>query len=165
MSESWKYMANLCPWRLHSYFYGVVSMDSFQPLTECGNRSVHTYFMDSFNLSLTDGHSRDRTNCNHLSFDTILIPVDVWLNCAFSDEHCQSLFWKYLSQLIRKWYLSHMRTVKAHASLHTREGRGPSLFAHTILYGTRGRFSQRDWNLALLGGCACVFEGRTTAQR
>ena len=48
-------------------------------------------------------------------------------------------FTNYLSQLVRLWYLSHMRPAKAQGSLRTRAILPePSLFAH-MKYGNRQR--------------------------
>ena len=65
---------------------------------------------------------------------------------------------KYLSQLMRLWYLSHRRPAKAQASLCIRAvSPEPSLFAHTK-FERRRSFQRKIRHLAPLDVCACAFE-------
>ena len=64
----------------------------------------------------------------------------------------------HLSQLMRLWYLSHRRPVKAQASLGIRAvSPEPLLFAH-MKYGNRRRVQPQIGHLAPLDGWACTFE-------
>ena len=59
---------------------------------------------------------------------------------------------------MRLWCWSHRWTAKARTSLRIRAvSPEPSLFAH-MKYGRRQRVRPKIWHLALLDGCACVFE-------
>ena len=65
---------------------------------------------------------------------------------------------KNMNQLMRLWYLSHRQPAKARASLRIcAVSPEPSLFAH-MNYGSRRRVRPKSRYLALLYGCACVFE-------
>ena len=66
--------------------------------------------------------------------------------------------WRNMSQLVRLWYLSHMRPAKAQASLRIRAVSPElSLFAH-IKYGRRRRVRSQIRHLGLLDGCACALK-------
>ena len=62
-----------------------------------------------------------------------------------------------LSQLMRLWYLSHRRPVKAQARGSGAVSPEPSLFAH-MKYGSRRRVRPKIRHLAPLDGRACAFE-------
>ena len=63
-----------------------------------------------------------------------------------------------MSQLMRLWYLSHRRTVKAQARLHILAvSPEPSLFAH-LKHGSRRRVWPKIRHVAPVDCCACVFE-------
>ena len=62
----------------------------------------------------------------------------------------------YMSQLIWKWYLSHMRTAKAQATAHPQSCQCQCCL-HPQL-GTGGSFRQRARDLTPLDGWACAFE-------
>ena len=65
---------------------------------------------------------------------------------------------QHMSQLMRLWYLSQRRPVKAQASLCIRAvSPQPSLFAH-LKYGSRQRVRPKIRHLAPLDGWACGFE-------
>ena len=71
-------------------------------------------------------------------------------------------FRQHTSQLMRLWYLSHRRPVKAQASLRIRAvSPEPALFAH-ITYGSSRRVTRKIRHLASLAGCACAFEDAFT---
>ena len=74
--------------------------------------------------------------------------------CSSSMKWCI----RYLSQLMRFWYLSHRRTAKAQASLRFRAvSPEPLLFAH-MKYGSRRRVRPKIRHPTPLDGCACAFE-------
>ena len=63
-----------------------------------------------------------------------------------------------MSQLMRLWYLSHRRPVKAQASMRIRAvSPRTSLFAH-MKHGSRRRVRQKIRHLAPLNSCTCAFE-------
>ena len=65
-----------------------------------------------------------------------------------------SILTLYLSQLLWKWYLLHIRTAKAQVSLCICAVLSePSLFSHTI-QGSRGSLRQKAGDPATLDGCA-----------
>ena len=85
---------------------------------------------------------------------TILQQYTVYLSCT---QLCR-LSTHHLSQLMRLWYLSHRRPVKAQASLRIcAVSPQPSLFAH-MKYGSRQRVRPKIRYLAPLDGCTCAFE-------
>ena len=74
-------------------------------------------------------------------------------HCLF----CRSIICKYLSQLMRLWYLLHRQPAKAQASLRIRAvSPEPSLFAD-MKYRSRRRVEPKIRHLAPLDGCACTF--------
>ena len=88
-----------------------------------------------------------RDTCSRLPLDELFL-VQLAL---YTDE-------RQLSQLMRLWYLSQMRPVKAQASLRIRAvSLEPSLFAH-IKYVSGQSVRQKIRHLAPLDGCACAFE-------
>ena len=89
---------------------------------------------------------------------TTLRSIFSW-DCPFSEiSGILAKTIKYLSQLMRLWYLSHRQHATAQVSLRIREVQPESsLFAH-MKYGSRQRVQPKVRHLALLDSCACAFE-------
>ena len=106
------------------------------------------------------------TEVAHLSAYIVCRSNHVDCHGYIGAAHCMKTLWKYMSQLMRLWYLSHTRRpAKAQASLRIcAVSLEPSLVAH-IKYGSRRRIRPKIRHLAPSDGCACAFDERVYGGR